>query len=49
MPCNCGGKKGATKFVYIAPDGTKSQPTTEIQAKAAKIRAGGAGEVRPVP
>jgi hypothetical protein len=47
MPCNC-GKKAATKFVYVAPNGQSQTFDTEVQAKAAKIRAGGAGEVKPV-
>lgn len=46
MPCNC-SKKKATKFVFIAPDGSSQTYTTEVQAKAAMIRSGGKGEVKP--
>lgn len=47
MPCNC-GKKAATKFVYVAANGQSTTYPTEVQAKAAMIRAGGTGEVKPV-
>jgi len=41
-PCNCGqARRGAYKFVYIAPNGTRTTYNTEIEAKAAKIRNGG--------
>lgn len=46
MPCNC-GKKAVTKFVYVAPNGAKTTYETEVQAKAAMIRAGGTGQVQP--
>lgn len=46
MPCNC-GKKKAMSYVYVAPDGRQTTYATEVQAKAAKIRAGG-GEVKAV-
>ena len=46
MGCNCGKKGSATSWVYVAPDGTTKTYRTEVEAKAAKIRAGGTGEVR---
>jgi hypothetical protein len=47
MPCNC-GKKANTKFVYVDASGKTITYDTEVQAKAAMIRAGGKGEVKPV-
>jgi hypothetical protein len=47
MPCGC-GKKANTKFVYVAADGKQVTYPTEVQAKAAMIRAGGKGEVKAV-
>jgi hypothetical protein len=47
MPCNC-GKKATQKFVYVAADGKQVEYPTEIQAKAAQIRAGGGGFVKAV-
>lgn len=47
MPCNCGGQ---SKFVYQHTDpttGRTSTYNTEIEAKAAAVRAGG-GAVRAV-
>lgn len=46
MPCNC-GKKASSKFVYITADGQRVEYPSEIQAKAAQIRAGGGGVVQP--
>ena len=46
MPCNC-GKKSNQKFVYVMTDGRQVEYPSEIQAKAAKIRAGNVGEVKP--
>ncbi len=36
----------AQKFVFTAPNGTERTFNTEVEAKAAQIRAGG-GSVRP--
>lgn len=47
MPCNC-GKKKATSYTYTSPTGQTSTYNTEVEAKAAKIRAGGVGEVKVV-
>ena len=41
MPCNCGGKSKPQTWVYTAKDGTTREYSTEIQARAAVIRAGG--------
>jgi hypothetical protein len=47
MPCNCAkNKNGATKWVFVAADGARKVFNTEVEAKAAKIRAGG-GTVQP--
>jgi hypothetical protein len=48
MGCNCGGNKnGAAVYEFTAPDGSKRVYTSEIEAQAAKIRAGG-GSVQTV-
>lgn len=49
MPCNCGGGT-ATKqdFVYTDPTGVQRSYKTEIEARAAQIRAGGGGNIRAV-
>lgn len=50
MPCNCGGGTTA-KNVYVYTDGTSGRQTTyntEIEARAAQIRAGGGGSIRTV-
>lgn len=47
MPCNCGKKRTAKQqYVYTSPTGQTTTYNTEVEAKAAKIRAGG-GEVKP--
>ena len=38
MGCNCGNKGGDKNFLYTAPNGSQKVYTSEIQAKAAKIR-----------
>jgi hypothetical protein len=43
--CNCGGTTTAGKWYYRAADGKEYPYATEVEAKAAKIRAGGTGEV----
>lgn len=50
MGCNCGGSKSSAKtqqYVFVDQSGKKSAPMTQVQANAAKIRAGGAGTVKP--
>lgn len=47
MGCNCGKKNGSTQFVYISPTGQQATYNTEVEARAAQIRAGGGGIVRP--
>jgi hypothetical protein len=49
MGCPCTQNAGAKAFVYVAPDGTKTERRTEVEALAIRVRAGGVGEVRPVP
>jgi hypothetical protein len=46
MPCNCGKKSSTQVFVFTHPNGQKYEYTSEVQAKAAQIRAGG-GTVTP--
>lgn len=45
MPCGCLKNKAKKTFVYVAEDQTETPYPTEIEAKAAKVRAGGAGAV----
>lgn len=46
MACNCGNKKATvTTYIFTAPDGRSRTYATEVEAKAAKIRAGG-GTIR---
>lgn len=46
MPCNCGSKVQKQEFVYTSPKGVTKVYTTEIEARAAAVRAGG-GSVTP--
>lgn len=47
MGCNCGG--GAAKqWQYVAANGAVTTYRTEVEARAAKIRAGNVGEVRAI-
>lgn len=41
MGCNCGKKAGSLVYVYTSPAGNTQTYNSEIEAKAAKIRAGG--------
>lgn len=47
-PCNCGKKSRSTTYVYTSKDGQKQKFATEVEAKAAQIRAGGGGVVQAV-
>jgi hypothetical protein len=47
MGCNCGGSK-TKQWQYVAPNGAVSTFKTEVEARAAKIRNGNAGEVRSI-
>jgi hypothetical protein len=46
MGCNCRGKNASSSYVYVAPNGTVKKYATEVEAKAAFIRAGRVGEVK---
>jgi hypothetical protein len=47
MPCACQGGKSANRvWVFTGKDGTTKEYTSEIQARAAVVRAGG-GKVTP--
>lgn len=49
MPCGCTQSKNGqpSQWVYVPVNGQPSAPMSEVQAKAAKIRAGNTGTVRP--
>lgn len=48
MPCNCGGAKSkSSQYVYTGSDGKAQTFGSEVEAKAAQIRAGGGGTVKP--
>ena len=41
MACACQGNKKATTWQFVAKDGTTKDYPSEIQARAAVVRAGG--------
>lgn len=49
MPCGCTQNKNGqpTQWVHTLPDGRQQTFSSEVQAKAAKIRAGNTGTVTP--
>lgn len=48
MGCNCGGNRSQPqRYEFTAPDGSKKVYNSEIEAQAARIRAGG-GDVKVV-
>ena len=50
MGCNCGSSKNAkVSYVYTSPKGVQTTYNSEVEAKAAQIRNGGAGSMRQVP
>lgn len=49
MGCNCGGGTTAKNtYIYTDPNGQQHTYNTEIEARAAQIRAGGGGSIRVV-
>lgn len=49
MPCNCGGgaaKNASQKHIYTDANGRQQSFNTNIEARAAQIRAGGGGSIR---
>jgi hypothetical protein len=49
MGCNCGSNNNSTQqYVYTDPKGVQRTYRTEIEARAAQIRAGGGGNIRSV-
>jgi hypothetical protein len=48
MGCNCGGNTN-NGWNYVAPNGSATTYKTEVEALAAKVRAGGVGEVKKAP
>lgn len=51
MPCNCGGGQANAKVTHIYTDSNGKQQSfkTDIEARAAQIRAGGGGSIRTEP
>lgn len=50
MGCNCNGSNAAkVVYVYVDANGRQRSYTTELEAKAAKIRAGNTGSIRVDP
>jgi hypothetical protein len=47
VPCNCGKKKVSGKWTFTSASGQTTTYATEIEAKAAQVRAGGGGTVKP--
>lgn len=48
MPCNCGKKaQQAKSFVYTSASGKTTTYSSEIEARAAQVRAGGGGTIKP--
>lgn len=48
MGCNCGGGAGKSEWIFTDPTtGRQTTYSTEIEAKAAQVRAGG-GSIRVV-
>lgn len=46
-PCNCGGNKtSSVKHIYTDVNGRQTTYKTDIEARAAQIRAGGGGNIR---
>lgn len=47
-PCNCGGAKSTSsvKHIYTDPQGRQTSYNTNIEARAAQVRAGGGGNIR---
>ena len=45
-PCNCMGNGEKKTYVYVDANGRQRSYSTELEAKAAKIRAGNTGSVR---
>jgi len=46
MGCNCMGSGEKKVYIYVDADGRQRSYSTELEAKAAKIRAGNTGSVR---
>jgi len=44
MPCNCLGNKTKV-FIYVDAKGKETEHKTQVQARAAQIRAGGKGHI----
>lgn len=48
MACGCQGSKSTSNgYVYVDAQGRQTTYRTEVEAKAAKVRAGHAGDVKP--
>lgn len=49
MGCGCGKKNASVKYVFVDTNGTQRSYRTEIEARAAQIRAGGGGSIKTAP
>lgn len=49
MGCNCGGTAKKFKYIFTNDQGRQFTYDSEIEAKAAQIRAGGVGSIRAEP
>lgn len=50
MPCStCGSKNAKMKYIYTDTQGRQHTYSSNIEAKAAQIRAGGGGNIRSEP
>jgi hypothetical protein len=47
VPCNCNKKRLSGAWVFVSASGTTTKYASEIEAKAAQVRAGGGGTVKP--
>lgn len=46
MPCACGDKNQNVNYIYTNPRGEQTSYKTDVQARAAQLRAGGGGSIR---
>jgi hypothetical protein len=50
MGCNCAGSKTISlKYIYTDSNGRQYTYSTDIEARAAQVRAGGGGSIRTEP
>lgn len=49
MGCNCGNKNQKMNYIYTDTSGRQHTYSSNVEAKAAQIRAGGGGSIRTEP